>query len=546
MKSFTRITALVAAVLIAVSFTIAGCSSSKNPSENAPAGESTEDAAKTGGETAEGEPVKIKMFFGDAGIGFPEDVKPDDNDFIKVFEKAANVEVEMIVPTYQEFQTKFNLMMSSGDIPDLVHCWFKGDVDRYGREGAFKNWKDVLPKSTVLKTYYSEDALKLMETTDGGIYALNTLSNGTVEAQGVRIDLINEVNGGVMPKTPDEWYQFFKKIKAKYPEAVPVSPNNGKSFYRANTFFYAFGIQPWGLQTQTVDGTEFFWCLEHKNMKAAVEFYKKLYDEGLLYKEFATVSGDTHSNLMNTKKLALYEADEGNLTSAQISVGKATDSTGVQPDRSALWVFAPTPAAPGVDIREAQQRRYYPIGSHCVAINSKCDDDTTAGIIRFLEALADKTLLDTCVWGREGIEYNTVNGERVVNQEANQKTTYRLAYQFFRTYYYAESMDFRIAAAKTPMTDEQKAVYDKAYAEGLKTIQDEYKLNPAVVPKDFVALPDLAPKVTEAQDKAHEIVYKAIMGEITMDEFDNEVEAFVKKYQDVKDAYNSELKKYIK
>ena len=202
--------------------------------------------------------------------------------------------------------------------------------------------------------------------------------------------------------------------------------------------------------------------------------------------------------------------------------------------------------APGVDIREAQQGKYSPLGYHCVAINSKCDDNTTAAVLRFLEALADKKLLDTCVWGREGIEYNTVNGERVINQEANQKTSYRLAYQFFRTYYYSESMEFRIADSRSAMTDEQKAVYDKAYPEGLKTVQDEFNLNPPVVPKDFVSLPDLAPKLTEANDKTHEIVYKAIMGEITMDQFDEEVKAFVNKYQGIKDTYNTEIKKFIK
>lgn len=546
MKRLTRLAALLVAVLVTVSFIFAGCSSTEKSSGNSPAKESTKETAKTNTEPVVKKPVKFKMFFGNAGIKFPEDIDPGNNDFVKVFEDAANVDVEMIMPAYQEFQTKFNLMMSSGEIPDLVHCWFKNDVDRYGMEGAFKNWKDVLPKSTTLKTYYPEDAIKLMETTNGGVYGLNVLANGTVDGTGIRIDLVNEVNGGKMPITPDEWYQFFKNIKAKYPDAVPIAPNSGKSFYRATNLFYAFGVHPWGLQTKTIDSTEYFWALEHENIKKAVEFYKKLYDEGLLYREFATIVGDTHSNLVNTKKLAYYDTDEGNITAIQQGMAKAGDNTGAEPDRSAIWVFAPTPLEPGVDIREANQRRFYPIGWHCVAINAKANEETTMGIVRFIEALADKKLLETCVWGREGIEYSVSNNERVVNTDAHLATVWRLAYQFFRTYYYAESMEFRRVAARTPLTDDQKAVYDKAYAEGIKSLQNDFKRNPQVAPVDFVKLPDLAPKYQEAQDKAHEIIYKAIMGEISMNDFDNEVKDFVKKYKEVKDAYNNEIKKFAK
>lgn len=496
------------------------------------------------GEQAKSERVKIRMFFGTAGIPVPEDVKPDDNDFIRVFENAANVDVEMIAPTYQEFQTKFNLMMASGDIPDLVHCWFKDDVERYGREGAFKNWMDLLPKTTTLKTYYPPESYKLMQTTNGGIYGLNALAGGTIVGTLVRLDLVNEVNDGKIPVTPDDWYRFFKNIKAKYPDSVPIAPNSGATFNRLNNLICAFGSIPFGLQKKTAGATEYFWFLEHPRVKEAVAYFKKLYDEGLLYKEFATIKPEQHDTFIYTKKLAYYDAEEAALYGIMEKMAAAAKSMGSTADQGALWVYAPQPLAPGVTFNEANQLTLKPIGGHVFSINARADEKTTNAAIRFLEALADKKLLETCVWGREGIEYAIVNGQKVVNVDANAKTVYRLIYQVFRSYSYAESLDFRKQNVFNSLTAEQKAIYVPARDKGLTELRNAIATNPKVVPSDFVKLPDIAPKLNEAIGKAREIFYKALMGQITTAEFDAEVAAFVAKYQDIKNAYNAEIKKY--
>jgi len=547
MKNVKRYLAIALILILAMSF-ITGCGSSTDTGGKDTTQTNSTATAKTDSTAAEAkpeEPTKFTMFFGNAGITFPDDVKPDDNDFFDVFEKAANVEVEMIMPSYPEFQTKFQLMLSTGDIPDLVHCWYKADVDKYGIEGAFLDWKTVLPKSTVLKTYYSEDAIKLMQTTNGGVYALNTLANGNVSGNGIRIDLVNSVNNGKMPTTPTEWYEFFRNIKKAYPDSVPLSTNKGATFYRATGLFNGFGVSPWGLQTLTSTSTEYFWFLEAKRAKEAVQYYKKLYDEGILYKEFATAVKADFFNLVYNKKIAYYDADEGNLTELQQMMQQPAED-GTVPDKDAIWVFAPPVVAEGVDKSEAVKGSFYPLGGHCVAISSKTDEKKQTTICRFLEALADKDLLDVCVWGREGTEYTVSNGERLVNNDAHQATVWRLAYQFFRSYYYSESMGQRITSSKAIMTSEQKKLYDVEYTKGLKTLQDAFSKNPPTGPGNFVSLPDLAPKLAEASEKAHEIVYKAIMGEITMDQYDIEVKAYLEKYQFIKDAYNTEIKKYIK
>lgn len=552
MKKAKRFLAITLFLILTMS-TIAGCGSSTDTgAKDTPTQAGSTATAKADSTVAEAkppEPVKFTMFFGNAGITFPDDVKPDDNEFINAFEKAANVDVEMIMPSYTEFQTKFQLMLSTGDIPDFVHCYYKAELDKYGMEGAFLDWKTILPKSTTLKSFYSEDAIKLMQTTNGGVYALNTLSSDAVGGSGIRLDLVNSVNNGKMPATPAEWYEFFKNIKNKYPDSIPLCPNKGASFYRVLGFFKAFGVMTgdysWGLQRLTSDSNEYLWFLEAKKCKEAVQFYKKLYDEGILYKEFATVVKADHKNFVQNKKVAYHDADEGNLIEIQQWMLEKKED-GTVPDQDAIWVFAPSMVAEGVDSKEAIQSYFYPLGWHYLAISSKANEEKQSAIMRFIEALADKDLLNACVWGREGTEYTVSNGEKIINTEANKKTEWRLAYQFYKSYYFTESTEFSRTAVKASMKKEQKELYDVEYAKGLKAMQDAFKTNPPTSPSNFVSLPDLAPKLTEANEKAREIVYKAIMGEITMDQYDNEVNQFLIKYQFIKDAYNAEIKKFIK
>lgn len=75
---------------------------------------------------------------------------------------------------------------------------------------------------------------------------------------------------------------------------------------------------------------------------------------------------------------------------------------------------------------------------------------------------------------------------------------------------------------------------------GIKGMVDVRDITDATLEDDGIY-----PKYKEASDKAIEIIYQTITGQISMSEFDSQVRDFVTKYQDVKDAYNAELKKYV-
>jgi len=52
---------------------------------------------------------------------------------------------------------------------------------------------------------------------------------------------------------------------------------------------------------------------------------------------------------------------------------------------------------------------------------------------------------------------------------------------------------------------------------------------------------DTGTRLTEAQNEARTIAIKAMIGELSLEEFDAEAAAFTKKYQFITDEYNKKL-----
>ncbi len=67
-----------------------------------------------------------------------------------------------------------------------------------------------------------------------------------------------------------------------------------------------------------------------------------------------------------------------------------------------------------------------PVGIHTFSISSKTKD--VDACVRVLEALVSEETRELTAWGREGIEYKVVNGEKVLDVEKSKETNYRTMY----------------------------------------------------------------------------------------------------------------------
>ena len=536
MYKFKKYVFLALSFMLILSIVLTGCVNIPSDGTNAPTGSQTDATTKA---PVKEPPVKLKMFFGDAGIAFPAEIDKSDNPFLNIIEKAANVDLEIIQPPYADFQTQFNLMMASGELPDIIHCWFKADIDKYGSEGAFINWNEYIPKSQQLSQFYSKDMLDMMKTADDAVYALNVLSSMDPNGTYARIDLIDELNNGVMPKTPDDWYQLMKKLKIAYPDSTPMSTQGGVMM--ADYFFRGFGmgIDGNGIKMQILADSpdRYIWGFEAPKAREAVEFHRKLYAEDLLDKTFVTNTGTEFANAVEQKMTLLSWGGAAAVISRQdrlASIGNTTAVVG----------FVNNPIASGVNPLDCYQE-FSPLGWHCVAISSKSSNIDAA--VKVIEAFTTPEVKEGIAWGREGIEYVTnAEGKRILDTEASALANYRVAYCFFNAYWYPDNLNVRAAQLYPKLAGPQATAFRKAYEEGVAIRDAESGMVPMVSDASFVpSNPDLAPKIAEARAASLNIILKAIIGEISMEEYDKQVSDFIGKYKYITEEYTVALQKVI-
>ena len=94
------------------------------------------------------------MFMGNSGVPHPADVDPSSNWAIDVVEELANVDLILEVPNYQDFATKINLLLASGNLPDIIHGWQKADLENAADAGAFIDHKPYYDNSRSCRRGY--------------------------------------------------------------------------------------------------------------------------------------------------------------------------------------------------------------------------------------------------------------------------------------------------------------------------------------------------------------------------------------------------------
>ena len=234
------------------------------------------------------ERIKMKMFMSDSGLAHPEGVDPSNNEFINIVENYANVDLEIEIPGSTEFQTRFTLLLNSGDLPDIVHTSICPDADRAGESGAFIDIKKYYDKSVNVKKWITPEMLDMAKY-NGNFFRVPM--SGASEPQGyytyIRYELIEKYNNGVVPETVDEWVTLLKKQKKENPESVPVAGYiaGSRMFYQASSFFQWYGARTNDYRVQDGKVISTFITPEYKE---AVLVYKDLYESGVLDKEFAT------------------------------------------------------------------------------------------------------------------------------------------------------------------------------------------------------------------------------------------------------------------
>lgn len=253
----------------------------------------------------------------------------DNSEYYKELEKRTGVHIEFIHPTMGQEQQSLNLLIASGDLPDIVQMAFgsyeyPGGMDKAISDGIFIKLNDLAKKyaPNYLKLVNSSEEAKKQTITDSGNIA--GFFNVSVQAQPawfgmvVRQDWLDEL-GIKTPVTYDDWYNMLKAFKEKKGVPAPMMLNY-TGFSKYDIFNAGYGV---GEKFYQVDGKVKFGPLEN-GYKEYLAMMNKWYSEGLIDKDFTTRKDFIPTATMTTTGKAGAWNDVYTLLSVDKAKGSAT------------------------------------------------------------------------------------------------------------------------------------------------------------------------------------------------------------------------------
>lgn len=215
-------------------------------------------------------------------------------------------------------------------------------------------------------------------------------------------------------------------------------------------------------------------------------------------------------------------------------------------DENAYCVYVRYPMSPGYNVTDYKQYGFAPgkvsPGGHMFSISAKTKD--VDACLRLVETFFSKEAHDFLVYGRDGIEHTVKDGKKVLNYEKHIETEWRRAY-LMPTYKgwtkeYGETLFIKLEGLDPSVLERQK----KICFETMDYIDSViYSYTPEKRYWNLVTLSkETSAKIGESQELSKSIILKAIVGEITMEQYDEMVKDYLNKYQFITDEYNEKLK----
>ena len=143
----------------------------------------------------------------------------------KTVEEETNVILDIILIEDGKYEEKFNLLVSTGDLPDIVNQYNSKQSNTYALQGAFIDVYDYIDMTPNFEEFISEnqDHVNSFKASDGALYCYPGKGQGIGNRRNwfYRKDVF-EANSITVPTTPEELYDCLKQLKVIYPDSYPL------------------------------------------------------------------------------------------------------------------------------------------------------------------------------------------------------------------------------------------------------------------------------------------------------------------------------------
>ncbi|WP_063563857.1 extracellular solute-binding protein [Paenibacillus sp. O199] len=326
--------------------------------------------------------------------------------FFQKWQEKTGVPLKFTAPPTGQVRESFNVMLASGDLPDMLEYNFIGDFpggpEKAINDGYILKLNDLIDQyAPNLKKYLQDNPdIDKMVKTDSGSYYVFPFVRGdeylrVFQGPIIRQDWLDEL-GLPVPETIDEWTTTLRAFKEKKGAAAPFSVVSKPRFFNDSgngAFLGAFGVNRGFYQE---DGQVKFGPAE-EGFKEYLTLFQEWYKEGLIDKNISTA---------DTKSV------DGNLASGATgaSVGNAGGGIGKwQPlveanDPDAVLVAAPYPVLNKGDIPKFGQLNQGYASEGTVAVTTAAKDPELA--VRMLDYGYSEEGHMFFNFGEEGVSYN--------------------------------------------------------------------------------------------------------------------------------------------
>ena len=342
MKAKRIFSALLAAGTIASLLTACGGSASSQP-----AVDTSSTKANTSGETAEvstaeGEtveqlteiPIPIVEEKQTLSYWFPWDatvsnVVSNNNDVMSVqkMEEITNVHIDYIHPTIGQEKELFSVLLSSGDLPDMMYLSngveYPGGIVTGISDGMFLNINELVEQyAPNFSKWRQYDDIHQKETIsdDGlilGFPMMNDVPEGANLGMCVRQDYLDKL-GLEAPHTLDEVHNVLSAAKTELGLASPLLLTSNGVFYDS-ALLSAYGV---GREWYQNDGTVLFGPMQD-GYKEYLTMMNQWYNEGLIDPNFVSnaFTGAPTNDLLVSDEVMMTETYWGRVVDAMVVNG---------------------------------------------------------------------------------------------------------------------------------------------------------------------------------------------------------------------------------
>lgn len=501
MRKMWKKTAVWLCTVFVLGALLAACGSDdgRTPSDGDTA--SRGEAGESGEGTAKPEPFQLKIM---TNLHTPE--VPHD-EIEKLLEEKTNTQLDIQWVPDGSYEEKLNASFATGSLPQAVYMKNQAtyiifrDAIRNGQFWEIGPYLNEYPNLSRL----DENVLK-NTAVDGKIYGL--YQERPLSRQGViyRKDWADKL-GIPEPETIDDLYNMMKKFTEEDPDGnnkrdtIGLTDRSDLIYGAFKTVASYFGTpNNWSLNGDRLE-PEFM----HPGYMETMKFFKRLYDEGLINKDFPVTSKDDQQNLIITGRAGVYI---GSMPDVQSLHAKTAE---IDPDAEydvVNRIAGPDGAAGVWSIPGYGNIVLFPKS----AVKS---EEELKQILSFFDQLMSPELANLVKWGIEGKHYTLENGLVVKNSDTKMTDREQKPYEILQ-----------IGGEST--IDMLKAYHPlpvKAKAEELVLDNNEILIHDPAAALDSVTMGE---KGIELQQMITDATYNFILGQLDEAGFAKEIERWKK------------------